>query len=229
MKKTLGILTMVMMAASFGAADTVEVLGSPDITPLEGTYSLVVHHDDSSVAYVEDQTPDSETIYRAEFLYNPNDIQASTTAGPWRHMIFRGFSVDNNGCTPQTYMNAFMLYDLHWGSIGANCSVIMWGRGNLCGQQGTTRVDIPCDQTSRICVEFKSGSAQTGLLAIAAVDSAQSCPTSGDAAWRTKNMTNNSMAIEFVRLGSTNRNNFGRGESGDWYIDSFASYRTLTP
>ena len=233
MKKTLAIMAVFVLAAGFGYADSLEVLGTgtvPPITPLEGNYSLVVNHDDTSIVYVEDDTPDAETTYRAEFLYNPNDIQATTTApGPWRHMIFRGFSVDQNGCTPQTYMNAFMVYDLHWGSVGANCSIIMWGRGNVCGQQGTTRVDIPCNATSKVCVEFVSGSAQTGLLAIAAVGAAESCPTSGDPAWKSKTMTNNSMKIEFVRLGSTNRNNFGRGEDGAWHIDSFASYRTLSP
>jgi hypothetical protein len=230
MKKTLAIAAVFLLAAGLSYADSLQVLGAPDITPLEGNYSLVVNHDDSSIVYVQDDTPEDETIYRAEFLYNPNDIQATTTSpGPWRQMIFRGFSIDRNGCTPQPYMNAFMLYDLHWGSVGANCSMILWGRGNVCGQQGTTRVDIPCNSASKICLEFKSGASQTGLLAVAAVTPGNSCPTSGDPAWKTKTMTNNSMRIEFVRLGATNRNNFGRGEDGSWLMDSFASFRTVNP
>ena len=154
-KQTGAILTVMLVVAGFAFADTLEVLGDPYITPLEGNYSLVVNHDDSSVAYVQDDTPATEEIYRAEFLYNPNDIQATTTSpGPWRHMIFRGFSLDNNACTPQPYMNAFMVYDLHWGAVGANCSMIMWGRGNVCGQQGTTRVDIPTADCRKVHQDF---------------------------------------------------------------------------
>jgi hypothetical protein len=234
MKKTFGILAMVMIAASFGFADTLEVLGSPDITPMEGTYSLVVHHDNTSTAYVVDQTPADESIYRFEFLFNPNDISPGTAN--WRHTIFWAQSLNtrpgNGTCptNPAAKIPAYRLFlTLRDGGTLYGVRAVLFG--NICGRIGTINVDVPSNSPSKICGYWMQGadSVTQGESGLAVVGATDPCPTFGDAAYETAAIRNNELAIMQVALGSLATNPFGAGENGDLTFDSFASYRTLAP
>ena len=130
-----------------------------------GPCGLEVFHDNSSLAYVQDDSPADESVYRATFLYNPNNIQASTTEGPWRQMILKGIAPNVNrnqfNCPDIAFINGFMLFDVHWGTVGANCSILAWAPGNVCGQQGTARRErrpsSAAHQTDRPSAHISSG------------------------------------------------------------------------
>ncbi|MGB5390981.1 MAG: hypothetical protein WBP10_12450, partial [Thermoanaerobaculia bacterium] len=62
---------MVLVIAGAGLADTLEVIGA---AAMEGSFGLRVNHDNTSTAYVQDNSPNEESIYRYEFLFNPNNI-----------------------------------------------------------------------------------------------------------------------------------------------------------
>ena len=79
-------------------------------------------------------------------------------------------------------------------------------------------------------------SALTITLLCAALPAAASvtgaaCPADGDPAYSLVPAAgnNNEHAVEFARLGNLAVNPYGAGESGSFYVDEFASFRTLAP
>jgi len=233
MKKTLSCIVFAAVIAIAGSvsADTLTVNASG---AMNGTnYGLVVSHDNTSGAFVMDDTPAAEDTYRAEFLFDPNSIAPSPSPANMRQMIFtaHGNNPDpgNHSCPMTTYITPFrvFLYINCQGCPAQQYWVKAYVRGNWCGEAGVAQVSIPADQPSKVCVEWENGT--PGRIALTAVAAAAACPTTGDPAWAVRTYNNSLMAIDFVRMGAPEVNHFGAGEVGDMYFDEFASYRTLAP
>lgn len=232
MKKSLVTMVVLMAVAGFGYADDLEVLGSPTITPLEGDFTMVVNHDNTSAAYVQDNSPDGETIYRYEFLFHPNQI--SPENGNWRQGIF-AVNGDNprpnnasNACPNSETVKVPVVRVFFWtyGGSGQLYSVKAIAMSNQCGVRGTARVNIPSNEARKICGYVTTGS--PGEVGLTAVGVAEECPSYG-AGYATNTVNNVEHAVVHVRLGTLGTNVYNVGEDGPFYFDSFASFRTLAP
>lgn len=233
-KKLLGVLAVgvALGIAGFASADSLAVTPA---AALGGTnYGLEVFHDNTSVAYVQDDTPDGETVYRFTFLMRPGDIIGASTN--FRQVIFGGWGTNPNPgvglcpTNPAEYVGSIRVFLFAWGGGGQLPAVQIWGRGNWCGDQGTQRINLNANQEYRICGEYWEGPGPSGGgVAIAAVDPASACPAHGNAAYLTSNFNNIGTTVEFVRLGTPQLNGFGAGETTTLAFDEFASFRTYAP
>jgi len=230
MKKVMMALCVLCLVAGAASADSLVVNGTAAI---EGSYGLQVTHDNSSTTYVQDNTPDDETVYRGSFLFNAYSVTGQTTN--FRQVIFQGYGTNPNpgvGICPANAaaaVGSIRVWLFQTGGSGQNSSIQLYSRGNQCGERSTTRIPINTNQDYRVCFEWSTGATNTGVIALAVVDAAASCPSSGDAAWRTATISNNLNDVDMVRMGTPASNNFGAGETAVMYFDSFESYRTLNP
>ena len=225
----LSVAVALVLVAPVATADTLEVLTGA--AALEGTYGLAVPHDNTSKAYVQDDTPDSEIVYRGSFMFNPNNISPAT--GNWRQEIFKVTGLNPRPgvgvCHPTNQFGDAVKLFLVMVNGGADYKIQGWVFGNQCGARGLNNIPIATDQPVKICWEWEALSTDAGRLAVAVTDTASACPTSGDPAWVERTTTNHDTAVTSVRLGTPSQNNFGAGENGTMYFDSFESYRTMTP
>jgi len=195
---------------------------------------LDVDHDNSSVAYVQDDSPNDEQIYRASFIFNPNSISPGSNL---RQTIFVGQDLNPNTgagvCGTSKFMTNFRCFAYMTGGAGQNYSILCFTRGNLCGESAILqRQAISENSPNKVCVEYEIGTGSLGgRLALAVVSPATgACPTSGTSAWAERTVTNSLYSgIDFVRLGTPQTNFFGVGEDGHMYYDEFESFRTLAP
>lgn len=241
-RKVLTLLVVGTMAATVAAANDLQVnnaaaMAGSSTNCSGGPCGLQVNHDNSSVAYVQDDSPNDEMVYRATWLFNPNSI--SPNAGNFRQTIFTAYDQNPNPgvgvCTGAVWVEAIRCFAYFTGGIGQIANFQCFVRGNSCGERAALspdeRIQISMTDPSRVCVEWEVGpGTDGGRIAYWAGDAAQDCPSSGDAAWSERAVTNSLFTgIDFVRLGTPQTNFFGVGEDGAMYFDSFESYRTLTP
>ena len=64
-------------------------------TAIAGSYSLLAEIDDNNLIYVTDESPESESHYRARFYFDPNF--ASLTMGTSGQMIFQAYQQNGTG------------------------------------------------------------------------------------------------------------------------------------
>ncbi len=240
MKKTFLILTAVTMIASIAGADSLAV---NDTAAMGGTGTacggsncgLEVLHDNTSVAYVQDNSPSQENIYRFEFLFNPNDISNGISLN-WRHTIFWAQSANprpGNGTCPagvnaKVFATRVFLTLRQGGQRYGVRSVMM---GNICGKLGTLNLDVPQNSASKICGYFWQATTPDGMgeHGVAVVGPTDACPSDGSTAYTTNQIRNAELSVIQAQMGSLAVNNFNRGENGSMYFDEFASFRTLAP
>jgi hypothetical protein len=237
MKKSwLVILVSLFCLAGVASADSLQVnnaaaMGGTGTACSGNNCGLEVLHDNTSAAYVQDNTPNDETVFRGSFLFNPNSISPETVN--FRHPIFNAIGTNPNpnvgDCNAAANANALRIWLYCIGGSGQNYTIQAWANGNQCGARATNRLPIASDQPVRICWEMTTGNSNTGEIALAIVDDADPCPTSGDGAWDTRSLTNGLVDVDLVRMGSTGTNNFGAGANGSMYFDEYESFRTLTP
>ena len=202
---------------------------------MSGSYGLQVSHDNTSLSYVQDNTPQNEDIYRFEFLFNVASMTGQTIN--FRQEIFRAISSNPNpgvgSCpaNPATPIGNIRVWLYQTGGSGVNPNIQLWVKGNQCGERGSLRIPINYNTDYKICVEWKEGAAALDNAGVAVVAAPSACPTSGDPAWEymTATLNNLNTDVDLIRLGTPSTNTFGAGETGTLYFDEFASYRTLTP
>lgn len=232
------VLSVVGLAlAGLASADTLTVnnaaaMGGTGTACSGSNCGLQVTHDNTSAAYVQDNTPDNEAIYRFEFMFDPNGVPDTTGSG-FRQEIFRGTGTNPRPgqglCHPSNaFADALKVFLFRNGSNG-NVSVSAWVYGNQCGARGLNNVSISSSGPVKICGEWEAGSSDTGRFAVATVATNASCPPSGDGAYVFRTTTNHDTAIVQVRMGTIAPNANGAGENGNLYFDEFASFRTLAP
>ena len=238
MKKTLLILMAVCMVASIAGADTLTVnsaaaMGGTGTACGGGNCGLDVLHDNTSAAYVRDDSPTAETVYRFEYLFDPNAI--SPEVDNWRQAIFGAFGPNprpnnpGNPCPTSATVQLPLMRVFLWlkGGSGQNYFVVGHLMGNQCGNRQVGNISIPDDGPVKICGELETGTPGRGALAVVGVGDA--CPATGDAAWSERDVNNVETNVENARMGPLGTNNFAQGENGHLYFDEFASFRTLNP
>jgi hypothetical protein len=225
--KKIALFTVLALALSSAAfADSLSVTGG---AAMDGSFGLNVAHDNSSVAYVQDDTPTAETIYRGSFQYNPNNISPGN--GNWRQTIFAGFGPKpaTPGCAAfGATVTSFRIF-LFMTNGGTTYNVQAYVRGMQCGETNTARIPISASAGSLICFEYKTGAALTGAIRLAVAGEDGTCPASASPDWEAVSSTNTSLSVDFVRMGTPQTNAFGRGENGNMFYDKFQSFRTLVP
>ena len=235
MRGKIFVLTAILLAVTGTAfADTLAVnntaaMGGSGPACGGSNCGLEVSHDNSSVAYVEDLTPDAEGIYRFNFLFNPASV---TTTANVRQTIFNAITVNPNpnvgDCPGAAFVSAFRIFHYRTGGSGQNGSVLAFLNGNQCGARSIgTRIPLTDNDPVRICAEMETGNGNTGMGRIAVVDDAASCPPSGDPAYQERAISNGLIAVDRVRMGTPQTNSFGAGETMTLYFDEFESFRTL--
>lgn len=236
MKKTLLILMALGMIAGFASADTLTVnaaaaMGGTGTACGGGNCGLDVHHDNTSAAYVRDDSPTAETIYRFEYLFDPNAI--SPAVDNWRQAIFGAFGPNPRPAladcpiSPTVQLPLMRVFLWLKGGSGQNYFVVGHLMGNQCGNRQVGNISISADGPVKICGELETGTPGRGALAVVGVGDA--CPATGSAAWAERDVNNVETNVENARMGPLGTNNFAQGEDGNLYFDEFASFRTLTP
>ncbi len=246
----LGVLAGCLVLAPAALADSLSVTSAAGMggvaantctgDGMPGPCGLQVDHDNSSTVYVEDTTPTSELIYRAEFLFSENDV--SLPGGPgaaFRQVIFTAIGPNPRPgvgiCHPtNAFIEAIRCFHIavDFGA-GPNSHYQCYGRGDFCGERNTggvifhTDADVDGDDDVKICIEWERGvGTDAGKIRLAVVDDGDSC---AGATYQTGNVTNNDVRVDFVRLGTPQANFFGAGETVEYHFDEFASFRTLSP
>ena len=228
------IIAAVVIVAGPAMADDLNVVPA---AAMNGTgYGLEVVHDNTSVAYVQDDTPAGETTYRFEFLYNPLDLGSSGNGTPWAMTIFGAMGTNPRpasatACPQAAHIPVFpaRVFARYGGPGLTSPGVRLTVMTNFCGALGSPVIYWAENVPKKICGFVQMG---TPLYAgIAVVDPGNPCPPDGDPAYRLvpQSANNNEHAVEFVRLGNLAINPYGAGENGSFYIDEFASFRTLAP
>jgi hypothetical protein len=193
---------------------------------LEGDCGLEVVFDGTKTKrYVQDDSPDAESVYRVSFLFNPNDLLFSgPTAFDNQHHIIAATAIGPGGT-----------------EIGFQVILHDQKNQNRIRLKTNGGVDIPSDpgraarkpkphvvlqstldppQTHLIEIEWHSASApgvRDGLIRIRA----------NGGAWSEVALENYGFEMDFVRLGAIN--GIDVTTSGSYYLDDFQSFRTLTP
>ncbi len=226
MKKMFLCLIAGLLVSGVAFADSLDVNATAAMN--SSSFGLEVLHDNTSIAFVEDTTPDNESIYRCEFLFNPNNISPGT--GNLRQTIALGLTDNPNpglgDCpvNPAAIIASFRIFAYFTGGQGLNYNVQAFTRGNQCGETFVTRIPIAQDAASKICFEMETGSGGSGRMALAVVGETESC---AGASYNEANLSNNLVDVDRIRMGTPQTNNFGVGENGSMYFDEFASFRTL--
>lgn len=236
MKKSTGLTILIGIVALAAGPAMADSLSVNAVAAMNGTnYGLEVLHDNSSVAYVQDDTPAGETIYRFSFLYNPTDIGSSGNGNPFRFTIFTAMA-DNarpdtpgNPCPLNVNLPVFpaRIFAAFGGPGLTIPGVRLTMMNNFCGVLGTTPVYWTENVPKRICGFVETGT--PGRAGLAVVDVASACPPDGDPAYSVAVGNNNEIPITGARLGNVAINPYGAGENGSIYLDEFESYRTLAP
>lgn len=233
MKKGMTLIAIVAALALAGsaAADSLAVNAT---AAMGGTnFGLQVSHDNSSRAYVQDNSPTGETVYRASFLFNAASVTGQSIN--FRQEVFRTLGMNPNPgagvcpADPAAVISMIRLWLYQTGGSGQDSNLQVWSAGNQCGQRGTLRFPINNNEDYRVCIEWTTGPTNTGLLALWVGAPGAACPTSGDPSWETTPMTNSLTSIDFIRMGTPSNNTFGAGESATLYFDEFESFRTTAP
>ena len=191
-------------AASSGSGQ----LGVSATAALAGTSAgLQALPGDLKSVYVQDDTPEDESRYRARFYVDPNGFDPGEAAGTFRTRIFTAFSA-----APARQLTSVLL------RRKAGQYAIA---GNVLLDDGTT-VETPfvpiSDGPHFVEIDWRRASAP------GASDGAFQVWVDGAAAGALPNLANASDGVEFVRLGAFA---LKAGASGALYLDEFESRRQM--
>lgn len=237
--KKLTLCLLAFLLALTPAAVFADTVGVDAGAAIEGSFGARFTHDNSSIAYVQDNTPSGETVFRFEFLFAVDSLSFSGAPANFRQTIFAAFGPNpmNGGgigacLTPNAFIEVIRVFVYHAGGSGQVPFVTAFAQGNFCGDAATgplIRVDsfgadTNANNAVRLCGELQTGGGNTGFLRFAAVDDTAACTS---ATYQEVPRTNNDLSIDFVRLGTPQLNGFGAGETATYFMDSYASFRLL--
>ena len=235
-----GIAALCLAGAAMGdslAVNNTAAMGGSGTACSGSNCGLEVLHDNSSAAYVQDDTPSGETIYRFEFLYNPTAIGA-TGSNDWIMTTFGAMGANprpNNGANPCPLNPGIPVFPARIMAFATGPgqsvpAIRMTAMTNFCGVVGTPLILLSQNTDYKVCGYIEVASPIVG--GIAAISPASACPAAGDAAYKLipgGGLSNLEHAVDFARMGNLAINPYGAGENGSVYFDEFASFRTLAP
>ncbi len=222
MKRIVICLGIAIITMSLGAgAATHDVNGS---AALEGSFGFEIIMDGTSAkAFVEDQTPDNEAVYRVSFLINNNTlVMDGPTAVANQHAIIdtTATTVDGNKIGLRLVLQDKKKLD-RW-QIKAKAGVTIAANPTKTTRKTAPVVvemtaDAPIDH--QVDIEWQAASAagvRDGFIRIR-VDGG---------AWSSNTLENYGYGIETTKFGGIN--GVDATSTGSFYLDSFESYRTLS-
>lgn len=207
------VVVAVMLVAGTSAASSIAVTGAAAI---EGSYGLAVTMDGvSDNAFVQDETPNNETVYRATFKFHRNTLAfagAPNTAAS-SHAIFKAWDMDQ----PAGSQRQHIVLGLR---LNASSALRLWAKATDAGGGDVfTELGLPglAGNPVTITVQFDQAA---GTL--------QVCRKNLTGVFLCGTMNHNAGAhnVDQVNLGVTGAAD--TSTSGTYWIDSFESYRTLT-
>ena len=197
-------LALVLGATSAFADNSLAVTNAAAIV---GNFGLEVITDGSSnSAFVQDVTPDSETVYRAGFRMNPNGIAMDEGS---LHAIMMGRMQGGQGNIIRLYIRR------QGGTYKLRCRWKKDGGGTgFCGQFTFA------PNNTRITVEWvQSDGSDNGRVRLTKGTSVEA---------DRMGLANGTFDIDTVRLGMPQGTN-NPTTNGTYYVDEFESFRTLAP
>lgn len=249
MKKTLFIVLLALIAAAPAMAASLSVTSaaamgngaavnqcSGDSQP--GPCGLEVTNDGTTQkAFVRDETPTDETVYRSTFYFDPNDINTAGTAFPvgGAMTLFRARN--------DAFDGAFQVMMTRTSNRG----IRVWVRSlsNNGNPKFTRRMDLGCDDPgcvvaaitlpARIQAEWTQGDtcgAASGTSTITLFDGNDAQVDTSELVDQSNNpvgINNCNRDVDVVELGlvAIFSNTIPNGNS--MYFDEFESFRTLAP
>ncbi|MEM6732865.1 MAG: hypothetical protein AAF658_15005 [Myxococcota bacterium] len=237
MKKTLILTLALVLTAGVVGADTLTVDATS--AQLGSNFGLNVNHvSGTPIAFVQDNTPNEETIYRGSFIFELGSVNVEPT-GSFRNAIMTSLGAvprpgEFNCSSTLAFIETiriFMGYSF-FGGVGQPW-IQARGRGDGCGEVGTGQVffinqeDTNGNGAVNVCFQYTAGNAgppvQLGRIEIGVFDDTEACDLSG---FRGTDVNNLRTSVLFTRLGTPQANAFNVGEDMDLYFDNFASFRT---
>jgi len=170
-------------------------------------------------AFVQDSTPDvnMETVYRASFLFNVNDMTAIVGA---RHLIASLATLSSNGA------RAFTL-QLRKTAATWDVRVFASLTASATQRRSITPIPLSTDQPQRITMEWTSASGPgvaDGFIRLTVSD-----PDGSNAVFEERsdilNWTQTARNMKLGHIGAS----IDTPSSGSHYYDEFESFRTLAP
>ena len=221
MKKAIKVGTLfsvlALMVPGLALAANNAIVTSVAADVLEGTYSYQLQLDGSTnKAYVQDNTPDFETVYRAKFLFKINGIAASDTQKRMTILLGR----QDLGATKYTVMRTMVINTVNFGMVGR--TAVRKDNGNWAHCADWTWPTATGPASVRDIEINWSASTAPG-----ADDGYCSVTVNGDLKGEGLNIDNDSIDIDQVWMGATEGNIVAF--TGYPVFDSFESYRTLAP
>jgi len=212
-------LAVLLTVAAAGPALAANTLDVTNAAAIEGNFGMEVTHDGSTNrVYVQDNSPSCETVYRAEFDFDRNDILIDNCSGTCsnRHVIFLArqsspattpfritlirFKVDASGSVPRYAIRLSAREDA----------------GNFRFVGGFVLAGAP----RTVAVEWTAGSGD-GIARLLKNDVVQRELT---------NLDNDTHCVDLVRLGATSGLTAADAlTDGTVYYDSFVSLRSVSP
>jgi len=209
LRMTLMVVAVIALAGSAMAQNTVHV---ETYAALNGTnYGLSVDIDGSTNnAYVEDQTPEAETTYRAQFWIDPNSLSMANW-DRFATFLIKGPANLNIGRLQLQYAGGN--YRLRFSCLN-NAGVWKFARFGGTGQKALGIADAPVEVLLET-VWLGNNEGYCGMT-VGGVEHFNSGYQAG------------LNPVDKVRLGAT-KNLGAVTVLGEFYVDEFASFRTLAP
>jgi hypothetical protein len=206
----------VVAVLSASAATAANTLAVTNAAAIDGAYGLEVSIDGSSsdLAYVEDNSPAGETVYRAQFWLDHNN---PTMAIGDAVNIFRG--VQDTGDKKNILVKMKKGKD-------SNIYIYAFCQNNAGGWVLANKGMLFKDKATGVMIEWQAATtagANDGFLKMYKVTISGGAVLKGQAT----GINNDTKIVDTARMGLTNAP--AAGLAGTLYFDSFESYRTMAP
>lgn len=222
MRKITLIIVSVFLFAAAGTAVAHDV--SVAAPGLDGTnYKLKMDYlaGDSSLAYVLDSTPDNETVYRVEFMFNGDNADINTWPNPAFVYFFQAYGGGFYSGNPGPVIRAGIHH------VNGSYGIRVFAYDNQGNRRGTLpSAIIPMDQDVKIQIEWEAqnGSPPDNLVVRTFVSGVMTREC-----WVEGSLQNGSTYITDQSLITLPDGGTTITSDATLYADEFASYRTLAP
>lgn len=226
MKKLLGIVAAVTLITLAGPAFAANNLAVTAAAAIDGSYGLAVtiDGDTPTAVYVEDDSPNNEKTYRATFKVNMNNyLMTYSASSTERQSMFKLRDLDGTIANP-------LAANIRMGGDGTLKLYIKIkdddnSTGIFVTNDATPRAfetNLPATGPVTITIEFQ------GSSAVGVNDGIVKLYKNGVLKRSHTGLSFDTANVDRIQWGALGIR-AGHHSSGTFYLDSFESYRTLTP